>query len=231
MKILYVINKSTDGGAVSTTRNRINAFRKRGIEAEVFFLSRGDGANMFKDIPHYYLKNVKDFQKRITNGGYDCIIFVYSLDYLKHVPSSYKGKKIYELRGWSKGVISQIRKKNISKSVDAIVCIAHHIVPLVRPYFKKGTPIFVDGNTIDPIFQYVEQSTRAWKESPKPKKDHSVIAFVGRVEMQKNWKEFISIFRIFAKKYPVEAWFLSNPKTSNGIEDLHRICEKKSIKL
>lgn len=229
MKILYVIQKSTDGGAVTTTRSRINAFRKRGIEAEVLFFSRGDGAKLFKGIPHYYVKGIDDFQKRITKGGYDCIIFVYALDYLKHMPGSYKGKKIYELRGWTNGSVTQVSKKDISKSVDALVCIAKYIKPLVRPYFRKDIPIFVDGNTVDPMFQYVKSSKRSWANAPKPAPNHSVIAFVGRVDHNKNWREFIKIFRILAKKHPIEAWFISNP-SSREIHDMHQECLKHQLK-
>lgn len=230
VKILYVINKSTDGGVVSTTRNRINAFISRGFEAEVFFLARGDGAKMFREIPHYYIENTSHFQQMVEKGGYDCIIFVYSLDYLKYLPNNYHGKKIYELRGWSQGVVKQLKKKNISKSVDAIVCIAKYLEPLVKPYFRGDVPIFIDGNTVDPIFHYLNASKRNWSESPNPIKGHSVIAFVGRVEGLKNWREFVEIYRILEKKYPVEAWFLSNPKSSNSIANLHKLCSTHRLK-
>ncbi|QQK80837.1 glycosyltransferase family 4 protein [Salicibibacter cibi] len=229
MKILYVINKSTDGGVVSTTRSRINAFRKKGIEAEVFFLYRGDGAKMFENIRHYHSNRVKDFQERVTKGGYDCVIFVYSLNYLKHLPSSYKGKKVYELRGWTTGAEKQVSKKNISKSVDAIICIAHYIVPLVRPYFRKDIPIFVDGNTVDSLFYYVNDAKKVQKAALKPQKGHAVIAFVGRITTQKNWKEFIRIFRNISDEYQVEAWFVSNPKTSSDLQELHRICNNNHV--
>ena len=230
MKILYVINKSTDGGLETTTRSRINAFHKRGIKAEIIFLARGDGANIFRTIPHYYINDINDFQQKIIEGNYDCIIFVYSLDYLKYVPKSYKGIKIYELRGWGPGVVRQLNKNDISKSVDAVVCIAKYIKPLVRPYFSNNIPIFVDGNTVDSIFQYLEPSSRSWEKASQPKPNYSVIAFVGRIESQKNWQEFIKIYRILERKYPIEAWFISNPKTSSGINDMQRECLKHQLK-
>lgn len=199
VKILYVINQSSDGGSQTTTRNRINAFRSRGFEAEVFFTVRGDGAKMFREIDHYYIENTSHFQQMIEKGGYDCIIFVLSLDYLKYLPKNYKGKIIYEIRGWSNGVIKRLKKNNISKSVDAIVCIAKYLEPLVKPYLSEDVPIFIDGNTVDPMFHYLEASKRSWTKPPKPIEGHPVIAFVGRVEFTKNWREFVKIYRKLEK--------------------------------
>lgn len=224
MKILYVINRSTDGGLVTTTRSRIQAFKKNGIEAEVAFLSRGDGADMFKEINHYYIMNIAHFQQMILKGNYHCIIFVYSLDYRKYVPNDYKGKIIYELRGWSSGVIRQLTKRNVNKSVDGIVCIANYIKPLVRKYFNNGIPIFVDGNTVNPIFQYVPNSERKKFKVEGQVKEKPIIAFVGRVEAQKNWKEFLKICKNLSLKMPIDIWFITNPKTSNSFNQMLHQC-------
>ena len=230
MKILYVINRSTDGGLVSTTRSRIHAFKKRGVLAEVAFLSRGDGANMFKEITHYYIESIKHFQQIIVQGYYDCIIFVYSLDYRKYVPDDYKGKIIYELRGWSPGVVKQLQKKNINKSVDGVVCIANYIKPLVKKYFSDSIPIFIDGNTVNPIFRYVPLSKRSWAPLSKINIRDPVIAFVGRVENQKNWREFIEICNKVTKQIPIEVWIITNPKTSNSFHQMLPRCSDYRLK-
>lgn len=226
MKLLYVINRSTDGGLVTTTRSRIHAFKERGVIAEVAFLSGGDGANMFKDITHYYLEGVEHFQQIIRDGHYDCIIFVYYLDYRKFVPNDYKGKVIYELRGWSHGVVRQLLRKNVNKSVDGVVCIANYIEPLVREFFGDEIPVFVDGNTVDPLFQYVPNAMRNCDILTKVAFDLPIIAFVGRVENQKNWQEFIEICKQVSEKFPIYVWILTNPNTSNSLHLLLQKCSE-----
>ncbi len=231
MKILYVINKSNVGGLQTTTRNKIKAMKNGGIQADVIFLEHGDGEYLFKNISFSYVKNNNQFTEKVILEQYDIILFVNSLTLLNHVPSNFNGKLIYELRGWSPGVEKELSKNTNLDRIDGVFCIANHIIELVKPYFNKHIPILVEGNTIDPEFKYITPIKRQDNNNVniQPKKGHLVIAFVGRVENQKNWIEFVNICRLVAKKNKIEVWIISNPNTSKMLKDMINELSKSHI--
>lgn len=80
-------------------RNRILALEASGIHAEVLFVDRGYGEYIFRNIPFSYMKDVKQFKHKISKGKYNFISFILTFEFLKHVPRTFKGKVLYEVRG------------------------------------------------------------------------------------------------------------------------------------
>lgn len=230
MRILYVAWRPGVGGLQTTLRNRIIALKANGIQAEVLFINQGDGESIFNSIPFSYVRNVKDFKRKINKGKYNFISFIYTLEYLKHIPSSFKGKVLYEVRGWSPKVAKDIRRIGINKSVDAIICIAKYLAPLVKKNTKKYIPVFVDGNTVNTMFHFIAPSLRMNNDYPTPDKDCKVIGFVGRIEESKNWREFIQICEKVALTEKIELWFVCNPKSSHDYNELLRVCSSEHLK-
>ncbi|MBU9713310.1 glycosyltransferase family 4 protein [Evansella tamaricis] len=224
MKILYVIPKPNVSGLQTSSRNRINALRAEGIQAEVAFHSPGDGDYIFQHIQTYYINNKDQFREHIKKNKYDFISFIYSLKYLDAVPTNFSGKIIYEVRGWSSGVVKGIRKINKSFKVHAVICIAKYLKPLVKTKLVRNIPVFIDGNTVDPSFHYKEKITL--EDFPVPEKGRKIIAFIGRVENSKNWKEFITISHHVSFKHQIELWIICNPNTSKCLKDMKKQLKK-----
>ena len=204
MKILYIISKPNVGGLQTSTRNRINALKMNGIEAEIMFFETGDGEYLFKNIVHYYVHNVNEFKERILIGRYDVISFIYTYQYIENIPEEYTGKVLYEVRGWSNSVINAIEKITELKKVDAILCIAKYLKPLIENVTSQRIPVFIEGNVVDPMFRYI--ATDSINLGLIPKKEYKVIGFVGRVENSKNWKEFMNICHLVSKRNNIEIW-------------------------
>lgn len=230
MKILYVAWKPGIGGLQTTLRNRVLALSARGIQAEVLFVYQGYGTYIFKDIRYSYLNSLKAFKEKILHGNYDFISFIYTTEYIEHVPDSYKGKIIYEVRGWSRNVANHIQQIGLNQSVDALVCIAHYIVPLARKALQAEIPVFVDGNTVHPMFQFRPPLLQKQSPLPTPKRGAKIIGFVGRIEKSKNWKEFIRICRRVALTENIELWFICNPQSSHDYDELLRRCESEPLR-
>ncbi len=230
MKILYVVTKPNVGGLQTSLRSRINALRDRGIQGEVLFLGRGDAAYIFKDIPHYFASSASSFHAIIRNGQYDYISFIYTITYLEQIPRSFKGKVIYEVRGWNHQIASYIALFDRAfRKVDAVFCIANYLKPLVKRQLKRRIPVFVEGNTVDPMFGYMAPRDRTWSDCPTPRKNYNIIGFVGRVERAKNWRACIQIFEKLARNEKIELWIICNPNTSRDLENMLSECRRKGL--
>ncbi|MFS0723251.1 glycosyltransferase family 4 protein [Paenibacillus sp. 1P07SE] len=206
------------------------ALREHGIQTEVAFIEPGAGEYIFKDLPYGFIGTKEEFQQKIRTGDYDYLSFIYSLDYLPYVPGSYKGKIVYELRGWNNKLAKNIKNISSYGRVDGIVCIARYLKKKVSEHLKQRIPIFVDGNTVHPMFQFLPPSERTWRECPRPRKGYKVVAFVGRVEPSKNWKQFLEICAMLKRTERIEPWVICNRKSASELPRLVKTCARAGLK-
>ena len=234
MKILFVVPKPNVGGLQTTLRNRIYALNAACIRAEVIFQQRGDGEYIFDRIPHRFIRYPSTFANAVKSGKYDVVSFIYSLRFLPYVPRDYKGIVLYEVRGWGRKVELEFdnlaRDPDGSRRLNAIVCIARYLVPLVKRRLHRDIPVFVDGNAVDPMFHFIPPSKRVWKKLPVPKPGRKVIAYVGRVEESKNWSEYVDICEKVSRTDPIESWVICHPNTSRDLDLLIKRCETGPMK-
>ncbi|MGM1048170.1 MAG: glycosyltransferase family 4 protein [Bacillota bacterium] len=217
------------GGLQTTLRNRIYALKAYGVHAEVVFFSRGEGEYIFNNIPHTFIESADEFKKKIAEGNYNYLSFIYSPEYLKHVPECYDGKIIYEIRGWNERMAIFVRNLDQYGKVDGILCIAKYLKLMVKRHLQQEIPVFVDGNTVHPMFHFIKSSHRKWNDCPIPRKDHKVVAYVGRVERSKNWREFVRICAKLNKSEKIEAWIICNRDTTREIPRLLRKSSRKGL--
>jgi glycosyltransferase involved in cell wall biosynthesis len=230
MRILFLVPKANVGGLQTTLRNRINALQKRDIYAEVvFFSDKGDGEYIFKDIPYSFVYNKTDFQNKISRGNFNFLSYIYSLNYIQHIPKTFNGKIIYEVRGWSNRVKKTIGQIDHIRSINAVICIAKYLKPLCKNNIRRKIPIFVDGNTVDPMFRFIKPDERKWEDCPYPSEGRKVIGFIGRVEESKNWREFVEICENVSQHEKIEMWFICNPNTSIDLEKLQLLVRSKKL--
>lgn len=229
MKILYIAWRPGIGGLQTTLRNRILALASQGITAEVLFMARGDGEDIFHNIPFSFARDSKDFKRKINKGKYDFISFIFTIDYLKHVPSTFKGKILYEVRGWSPKVAKHIRQIGKDQSAHAIICIAKYLAPLVKKHLQSNIPTYIDGNTVNPMFHFIHPNLRKKNNFRKSQNQSKIIGFVGRAEESKNWKEFIQICENVALTEKIEMWFMCNPNSSHDFDELVKVSSEEHL--
>lgn len=232
--MLFVVPKPNVGGLQTTLRNRIRALNAAGVRTEIIFQERGDGEYIFDGIPHRFIRYPSTFAKAVKTGKYDVISFVYSLRFFPFVPHDYKGIVLYEVRGWGRRVELELagiaRVPGSSRRLNAILCIARYLVPLVKRRVNRNIPVFVDGNAVDPMFHFIPPKQRTWKALPIPKPGRKVIAYVGRVEESKNWREFADICEKVSRTDPIESWVICHPNTSRDLPLLIQRCEHGRLK-
>lgn len=230
MNILYLVPKPNVGGLQTTLRSRIAALEKYGVQAEVVFFDHGEGEYIFKNVQHSFVESPADFKDKIMSKNYDYLSFIYSPEYLKHVPESFSGKIIYEVRGWNQTIAQYVTDIDKFGKVDGVICIAKYLKTTVQQHLTKEIPVFVDGNTVHPMFHYVRSKNRRWTDCPVPRKGHKIIAYIGRVESSKNWPEFVRICAKLRKTNKIEPWIICNRGTTRGLPKLFRKCERKGLK-
>ncbi|WEG15363.1 glycosyltransferase family 4 protein [Alkalihalophilus pseudofirmus] len=231
MNILYIVDRPPNlAGIQVTTSNRIKALRKNKINAEVIFFERGNAEYLFNDIPHYFIENKNQFYNHLSKKSYDIISYIYSLKYIDTIPKKFKGKIVFEIRGWSSSVTNVLEQIKKSNRVNAIICIANYIKPLVEKRVKN-IPVYVDLNFVPDKFSSNNNETN--DNIPIPKKGYKVIGYVGRVMSTKNWKEWVDICGLLNKDQNIELWVISNVATCevyNRIDLLQNRCKELGIK-
>lgn len=230
MNILYLVPRPNVGGLQTTLRNRIYALEKFGVQAEVVFFDHGEGEYIFKNIQHGFIESIAEFKQKLKSKNYDVLSFIYSPEYLPHVPESFAGKVIYEVRGWNETIARYVRDLDKYGEVNGILCIAKYLKAIVKQHLRKEIPVFVDGNTVHPMFHYIRSTHRTWKDCPVPRKGHKVIAYVGRVERSKNWREFVRICAKLRKTNKIEPWIICNRGTTRELPKLFNKCARKGLK-
>ncbi|ANS76819.1 hypothetical protein AWM70_21365 [Paenibacillus yonginensis] len=230
MRILYVAPSSREGGLQTTLRNRIRALRAQGVQSEVVFLEKSEGEYIFKDIVHYYLRSPGEFQKKIITGNYDVISFIYTLHFLPCVPRTYKGKVLYEVRGWNREIAATLQSISRHRRVHAVMCIAKYLKPLVMAHVPPYVQVLVDGNAVDPMFHMIAPGERKWKDCPSPAGGRKVVAFAARMERSKNWFEFARICGQLNKIDKIEPWFICNPTNREELAKVQQECMRNGLK-
>ncbi len=224
IKILFIMEKSNIGGSQITTLNRMKALQSVGIESEVVFYKRGNGEKFFSNVPSYIVGSFHELEKIIEQGFFDLISVIYTRQYVKKIREIFNGVIIYEIRGISGKIKKHLEGFNKNNPFDAIICNAEHLKKWAMNVVKVNIPIFVDWNTIDETFYYREDIAH----SSFPKTDEKVIAFIGRVDRNKNWSEFLSIVNNLDLS-DLEFWFVFDPSTSPELPMLKKQYQQYDI--
>ncbi|GBF78194.1 hypothetical protein PA598K_06805 [Paenibacillus sp. 598K] len=178
----------------------------------------GPGEYLFKGLPYSIAETGEIFKYKLLQRKYDYLSFIYSLAYLQWVPPGYPAKLIYELRGWNIKIEKWIESLEHEKQLHGIICIASYLEGLVRQRLKREVPIFVDGNTVHRMFRPLRHPSDVWEDCPQPRSGHHIIAYIGRLEQSKNWRQFLDICAKVAILEPIEIWIVCNRKDTREMQ-------------
>ena len=197
MKILFVYQFCTLGGVETVLKNRLTAFRKRGISPHVVFLRDLGGSKIFEGLENiHYEHREKELQRIVEKGGFD---FVIPID----TPQIYPVLRESRFQGI---LVTEVHTNNLNNlkyvsmigetGTKAIITPSQFEKELIHKeiggFDRNGIPIYVIPNPIDlEVFCFRE---------PRNKPTKKVIGWVGRLEKEKNWKHFLEIASSVSKK-------------------------------
>lgn len=197
MKILFVYQFCTLGGVETVLKNRLTAFRKKGISSHVVFLHDLGGSKIFEGLENiHYEDRERELRRMIDDGGFD---FVIPID----TPQIYPALKGGRFQGI---LVTEVHTNNLDNlkyvsmigetGTQAVITPSQFEKELIhqeiRGFGKNGIPIYVIPNPVDlDVFSFRE---------PGDKPTKKVIGWVGRLEKEKNWKHFLEISSSISKK-------------------------------
>jgi glycosyltransferase involved in cell wall biosynthesis len=188
MKLLFTFYLPS-GGVETLNHIRCKAFQQAGVTCHLLYSNYADGNKNIKEFTSFITHQDDEIRDIIQNEAYDSIIVAsdnYLLEKLRNL--GYKGTIIYEVQGFGNWEESQINIQTVAPYVithsnAVLLPNTSHLVAL----FKSHTPsvkLFSFNNPLDTSnFRYISY----------PIKPFPIIGWVGRIEPNKNWSDFLEI--------------------------------------
>ncbi|MFA9556934.1 glycosyltransferase family 4 protein [Evansella sp. AB-rgal1] len=213
------------GGVETLNRQRFYALHPYNINCHFLYLQEGKGLQNKIQAPIFISNDDKEINHIIKKGDYDAIIVNTDINLLKKIKESgYEGLVIYENQGLGKN------------KEYADYYIRNHVAPILNQYcdallypktahlksaFEKNFPN---------IQKYCFQNsfdTKDFHYRKIPKHPHPIIGWVGRLEKNKNWREFLTIGATLMKEnHNIKLWMFED---STLAEKEERIAFEKMI--
>lgn len=208
MKMLFTFYVPS-GGIETLNRLRSRALQQIGVQSHLLYTQTGAGLQNSTNIPTLVTSSDAEIRKLLNKHQYDAILVssdFLMLERLRHL--GYKGPLIYEAQGL--GVIeaaeqtAAIAAPYIQRFAQAIhIPQTDHLIKLFERHCPT-VPTFAFSNVVDYEQFHYEKSK---KIPPSP-----ILAWIGRLEANKNWKDYLDISYQLLQLHPqIKLWmFLDN---------------------
>jgi glycosyltransferase involved in cell wall biosynthesis len=217
MNILFIFYIPS-GGVETLNRQRALALRQKGINCHFIYFRKGAGIqNKEGDASVFITNNKEQIKNMIVSGNYKAIIVCSNYYFLRQIRQwGYQGALIYEVQGMginknhTRKVILNGASPNIKAFCDGILYPkTPHLIELFDHHFSDVRK-FCFHNCIDTnTFNY---------KHLQPEKG-PVIAWVGRLEKNKNWMDFLKFGSQLVRYFPsLRLWIFEDPTLSTDIE-------------
>jgi len=207
------------GGIETLNRQRLYALSQVGINCHFLYTQPGTGLQNKINTPIFVTNNDTKIKEIIERRNYTAIVVGSDLVMLQKLRNlGYKGPLIYEVQGlgYNKDYAEEFIKNHaypiINRYCDAIL---YPQTPHLIKAFETHFPLkkqFCFHNCFN---------TKEFKYQVLPKKDNPIIGWVGRLEENKNWKDFLLIGSRFIKENPlIQLWMFEDNTLSTKEERL-----------
>lgn len=233
MNVLFTFTVPS-GGVETLNRQRNEALSRKGINCHFLYRQKGSGLQNNINAPIFISNDDSEIKSIIMNGNYIAIIVGYDLLLMKKIREfGYKGIVIYDNQGIGKRkeyidiYIKKHARSFINNYCDAILCPnTPHLVQAFKKYFPHKK-LFYFHNCIN---------SETFKYQKHPKKESPIIGWVGRLEENKNWRDFLEIGSLLIQENPsIQLWMfeddsLSYPSQRNAFEQkVHELKIKEHL--
>ncbi|GAB6991496.1 glycosyltransferase family 4 protein [Paenibacillus pini] len=210
MKVLFVFFVPS-GGVETLNRQRCEALRNYGIHASCLYYSWGSGLQNAADFPIYITNEDDEIKKILDEGQYNVVVVItdhHTFPRFRNL--GYNGKFILEIQGFGSREMAQ------SQLTEALPFVNQYASGLLHPPTPYIEEIFQTIYPHVPRFYFpncFNSETFKYQEQPKP--DHPIIAWLGRMEDNKNWREFLNIGYQLSYYIPnLEMWMFEDKNLS-----------------
>jgi glycosyltransferase involved in cell wall biosynthesis len=220
-KILFVFYLPS-GGMETLNRQRCKALVNHGIECHLLYMQNGTGMQNISQIPTYITNNDDEIKRIITQNQFDAIIVSSDFSMLQRIRNlGYKGRIVYEVQGLgsfknAEKILTQAKTNVLTFSNGILFPKTPHLINLIESLFPAH-PKYCFHNCFDSS----EFGYRSLHQISFP-----VIGWVGRLELNKNWDDFLMFALRFIKQKPnTRFWMfiddtLGNPNEKKRFNNL-----------
>lgn len=207
------------GGVETLNRQRFYALNRKGIKCDFLYSQSGTGLQNKMDTSIFITNKDDEIKDIIEQGNYKAIVVGSDLMLLKKLRDfGYQGYLIYEIQGlgFNKEYANEFLKNHaypiVNEYCDAILYPqTPHLIEAFENYFPNKKK-FCFHNCFN---------TKDFKYQVMPKKDFAIIGWVGRLEDNKNWRDFLSIGAELIKENPsIQLWMFEDNTLSTSSERL-----------
>jgi glycosyltransferase involved in cell wall biosynthesis len=221
MKILFVFYLPSGG---LETHNRQRQAALKDYQCEFLYYRKQRTLMNDHRAPVYITNEDTEIEKILTKGNYDAVVVTSDCGTLPRFRNlGFKGKLIYELQGFgakehAKRVLTQV-KPIITKYANGLL---NPRTPYITKLFSElfpTVPQFNFNNCLD----WTQYAYRQQPKHPRP-----IVAWIGRIEDNKNWKEFLLIGQKLIQDNPdIELYMfedstLSKPEERTCFEEMRK---------
>lgn len=197
------------GGVETLNRQRFYALNKKGINCDFLYTKPGKGLQNRIDTSIFVTNDDDEIKTIIQKGCYDAIIVGSDLFLLQRIRKfGYEGTLIYDIQGlgFNKEYADHFLKTQaysiVNNHCDAIFFPkTPHLIKAVENNFPSKKRFYFDN-----CFNIEE-----FKYQTYPKSEKIIIGWVGRLEDNKNWKDFLLIGQQLIKNNPsIHLWMFED---------------------
>lgn len=208
MKILFVFYVPS-GGLETLNRQRRAALKDYQCE----FLYYRQERSLINDhgAPVYIINEDERIKQILAKGNYDLVVITSDVGSMPRFRKlGYKGKIVYEIQGFG---AKDYARRVLTKAKPIITQYANGLLTPRTPYIME---IFNDLFPTIPKYNFnncLDWTKYAYKTLPKPPRP--IIAWIGRIQDNKNWSEFLQIGHRLIQDHPdLEIWMFEDPSLS-----------------
>jgi glycosyltransferase involved in cell wall biosynthesis len=185
MKILFIYLFMSLGGVETVLKNRCEGFQSIGAKADFIFLEDRGGGSSFKSLQSsqiFVTNDLQEIEKIIIRGDYDVVSVIDTPQAHVLLRKIAKSQRVLMEVHTPHPVMRKYIKTDVVEDAIAVIVPTSTFGTLVASEMKKPHPPIVPmPNPVNRLFmQDFEQI---------PKHNRVPIAYVGRIEQIKDWKE------------------------------------------
>ncbi|WP_281887458.1 glycosyltransferase family 4 protein [Paenibacillus sp. YYML68] len=206
MKLLFTFYNPS-GGMETLNRTRCEILQRHQIECHLLYKYEALGKQNIRNIRTFVTDSKAEITALVKRENYDAIIICTDYGLMDTIRASgYQGPIIYEVQGLGDMKTAEQILEQATASIRNNASALHyprtpHLIQLMKrrfpakPHFCFDNPMNLDS------FGY----------TPYPVDRGPIVAWIGRIEVNKNWREFIEIGQRLLKTYPgLQLWMFGD---------------------
>lgn len=211
MKVLFVFYVPS-GGMDSINRLRCQQLRNYGVEASCLYYYWGSGMQNKADFPIYITNDDLEIKQILDAGGFDVIVVTTDhMSFPRFRNLGYTGKLVLEIQGYGP---KEVARKKLTEAVPYVNAYASALLNPCTPHIAE---LFQE------LFSHIPQyhipncfNAEAFTYRKTIPLAYPVIAWLGRMEDNKNWKEFLYIGHQLSYYVPdLQMWMFEDSNLSD----------------